>query len=318
MAKMFYSLEEAAQALGMDEDAVRDMAAKGELQQFRDRDKLMFKREQIDKLATDRGQSQDSGSLPLTPEVSSSDDTDAIQIEADDQESAKEDPKQATGISVFDAGEIELADPMAQTQITNPPATEDEIALESVGSGSGLLDLTRESDDTSLGAELLDEIYPGSESAESGVGLGASGIGGSALGASGIGGSALGASAFGTSSAGSGVFDASMQLEPSGSGLENMQAQPATAMPVMPISDAADEADPAGAGMGGGFLIGAFAALLIAAFAIVPFVLGKPDSLSGALIEDGSPTMLYLVCGVVLVLSIIMGAVGFIVGRMRA
>jgi hypothetical protein len=36
--------------------------------------------------------------------------------------------------------------------------------LEGVGSGgSGLLDLTRESDDTSLGAELLDEIYPGGE-----------------------------------------------------------------------------------------------------------------------------------------------------------
>ena len=30
-----------------------------------------------------------------------------------------------------------------------------------MGSGSGLLDLTRESDDTSLGAELLDEIAPG-------------------------------------------------------------------------------------------------------------------------------------------------------------
>ena len=32
-------------------------------------------------------------------------------------------------------------------------------------SGSGLMDLTRESDDTSLGAELLDEIYPGEEEA---------------------------------------------------------------------------------------------------------------------------------------------------------
>jgi hypothetical protein len=34
------------------------------------------------------------------------------------------------------------------------------VNLEGVGSGSGLLDLTRESDDTSLGAELLDEIAP--------------------------------------------------------------------------------------------------------------------------------------------------------------
>ena len=41
----------------------------------------------------------------------------------------------------------------------------DQINLEGVGSGSGLLDLTRESDDTSLGAELLDEIGPGGSAA---------------------------------------------------------------------------------------------------------------------------------------------------------
>jgi hypothetical protein len=51
------------------------------------------------------------------------------------------------------------ADPMAQTAIN--PAVNEQVNLEGVGSGSGLLDLTRESDDTSLGAELLDEITPG-------------------------------------------------------------------------------------------------------------------------------------------------------------
>jgi hypothetical protein len=65
------------------------------------------------------------------------------------------------GINVFTADDsIEHADPGAQTAIT--PA--DQVNLEGVGSGSGLLDLTRESDDTSLGAELLDEITPGSKS----------------------------------------------------------------------------------------------------------------------------------------------------------
>ncbi len=63
------------------------------------------------------------------------------------------------GINVFGADEVEHADPMAQTAIT--PGVRDQINLEGVGSGSGLLDLTRESDDTSLGAELLDEITPG-------------------------------------------------------------------------------------------------------------------------------------------------------------
>ncbi|MBI5724040.1 MAG: hypothetical protein HZA50_08790 [Planctomycetes bacterium] len=62
------------------------------------------------------------------------------------------------GMSIFDDDEldIETADPMAKTQVA--PSLEDQIALEGVGSGSGLLDLTRESDDTSLGAEVLDHI----------------------------------------------------------------------------------------------------------------------------------------------------------------
>ena len=62
------------------------------------------------------------------------------------------------GINVFSADDsFEAADPSAQTAIT----PQDQVNLEGVGSGSGLLDLTRESDDTSLGAELLDEIAPG-------------------------------------------------------------------------------------------------------------------------------------------------------------
>ncbi len=65
------------------------------------------------------------------------------------------------GISVFDDDELAItADPMGETQIS---ATVPE--LESGGSGSGLLDLTREKDDTSLGAELLGAISPG-EAAE--------------------------------------------------------------------------------------------------------------------------------------------------------
>lgn len=70
----------------------------------------------------------------------------------------------APSVSVFDdSGLSAEVDPLAKTRIT--PAVDQEVALDSVGSGSGLLDLTRESDDTSLGAELLDVISP-TESAE--------------------------------------------------------------------------------------------------------------------------------------------------------
>jgi hypothetical protein len=64
------------------------------------------------------------------------------------------------GIDVFHADEVEKVDPSAQTVVAKSKVG-DQLSLEGgVGSGSGLLDLTRESDDTSLGAELLDEISP--------------------------------------------------------------------------------------------------------------------------------------------------------------
>jgi hypothetical protein len=64
------------------------------------------------------------------------------------------------GLGIFgDEADLD-ADPLEKTQITG--AGSDQISLEGTGTGSGLLDLTRESDDTSLG-EVLDEIYPGEE-----------------------------------------------------------------------------------------------------------------------------------------------------------
>jgi hypothetical protein len=65
------------------------------------------------------------------------------------------------GINVFGTDDVGFADPSAQTAISSRAAMEGTgVNLETVGSGSGLLDLTRESDDTSLGA-VLDEIGPG-------------------------------------------------------------------------------------------------------------------------------------------------------------
>src|SRR3954468_20455169 len=69
------------------------------------------------------------------------------------------------GITVFDFDDSQKVDPSAQTAIN--PSVQDQINLEGVGSGSGLLDLTRESDDTSLGA-VFDELTPGSRRTPSG------------------------------------------------------------------------------------------------------------------------------------------------------
>lgn len=63
------------------------------------------------------------------------------------------------GISVFDDADLEIAaDPMAKTLMTGG---DEDLRLDGSGGGSGLLDLTRESDDTSLGAELLEGIDMG-------------------------------------------------------------------------------------------------------------------------------------------------------------
>ncbi|MCP4377162.1 MAG: helix-turn-helix domain-containing protein [bacterium] len=149
-SKMYYTEQEAADLLGVSVDGLEQFVKDQRLQVFKDGDKNMYKGQEVEALAGD------SGEIELTPAE------DVISLsDADDLGStdAKEDTViTAEGISIFDEEdlEIETADPMAKTQMA--PSLEDQIALDGVGSGSGLLDLTQESDDTSLGAELLDHI----------------------------------------------------------------------------------------------------------------------------------------------------------------
>ena len=83
------------------------------------------------------------------------------------------------GINVFGTDDVGFADPSAQTAMASRAANEGTgVNLETVGSGSGLLDLTRESDDTSLGA-VLDEIGPGAT--RTAVAVGGTDMGSAAL-----------------------------------------------------------------------------------------------------------------------------------------
>jgi hypothetical protein len=89
---------------------------------------------------------------------------DAISLDEVDKDAIRGMKKDDTvitniGISVFDEEDIEIAaDPMAKTLMTG---ADEHLGLDGSGGGSGLLDLTRESDDTSLGAELLEGIDMG-------------------------------------------------------------------------------------------------------------------------------------------------------------
>ncbi len=108
-----------------------------------------------------------SGELQLEDSAAAkslTDSSDALSLEEVDHtavEGMKKDDTVITniGISVFDDDDLEIAaDPMAKTVLTGG---DEHLGLEGSGAGSGLLDLTRESDDTSLGAELLEGIDMG-------------------------------------------------------------------------------------------------------------------------------------------------------------
>jgi hypothetical protein len=157
MAKLFYTLEEAAAKLKKSEADVKALVSSGQLQEFRDRDKLMFKVDQVNLLAggDDDSSASASGVIPLAE----SGELGTISLASDSGSGMNlESPKEQTGISIFDADQTEEADPSAVTQVTESAPTE--LSLETVGSGSGLLDLTREADDTSLGQDLLEEVAP--------------------------------------------------------------------------------------------------------------------------------------------------------------
>ncbi|MEO1008830.1 MAG: hypothetical protein AAFX79_09690 [Planctomycetota bacterium] len=178
MAKLFYSLDETCQKLGKSEDEVMALVESNQLSKFVDGDKLIFKVDQVDLLAS--GDDDDGG-------LGFADDEPAIGLETDDSgvlgfaddEPAAGEAKEQTGISIFDVDETEEADAAAQTQITSAPSFGMETHGDPAASGSGLLDMTREADDTSLGADLLEDFGAGDGEAST-VGEGAE-VGGGAL-----------------------------------------------------------------------------------------------------------------------------------------
>jgi hypothetical protein len=201
MAKMFYTLDETKAALGKNEEEIKQLTREGRLREFRDGPRLMFKADQVESLKSeiggdqiDLGPSDTGGPIGLVDSKGASGSMISL---ADSDVSAKPGKgdtamagdiglsgsaggipspgrsRSGSGINLLGPDES-AADPMAQTAISG---SSDQVNIEGVGSGSGLLDLTRESDDTSLGAELLDEIAPG-------AGVGAAGTrAGTAMGA---------------------------------------------------------------------------------------------------------------------------------------
>lgn len=164
MAKMFYTLEEAASKLGMTESEVQNLAESGQLQEFRDRERLMFKVDQVDLLAGDDGdddvQLADTGA-GLEPISLSSSNTGS-------NLSASSNPNEGTGVSIFDPEDDSAADANAETLVTSGIGGlgGSGFNMDAGASGSGLAQLAFEPDDTSLGGNLLDASNAGDSQAD--------------------------------------------------------------------------------------------------------------------------------------------------------
>jgi len=181
MAKSFYSADEASAKLGVSADELANLVRSGKIREFRDAGTVHYKAQDVDKLAPADAAGASDTEIVLEPADESDillapSSSDVLSLEEAEPEDApggtraggdKKKDKEGTvvssvGVSVFDDDELdEVVDPLAQTAISDVA----DLGLEGAGSGSGILDLTRESDDTSLGSELLDEIYSGEEEA---------------------------------------------------------------------------------------------------------------------------------------------------------
>ena len=196
MAKMFYNAEEAARELGVSQDQLKDWVREGKLREFRDAGSVNYKVDDVGKLASQakpaspapvEDEADESGEILLEPVEDSNVElapsgSDVISLEDTSMRgdtatgaTAVGRLKESTvvpsiGVNVFDDDDVgEEVDPLAQTAVTDLAG----LGIDGgAGSGSGILDLTRESDDTSLGRELLDEIYTDDNEGASAVQMG--------------------------------------------------------------------------------------------------------------------------------------------------
>lgn len=187
MAVKYYTLQEVMEKLGKSEQQVKDLVKEGTLRQYLDKGQPLFDQTQVDALAADQ-----QGLLDLTAAGTDFDlqleETAEIKLEPDEEETPSAPKKESEGgFGLSMAGEENLssddtrassmginvldesdegyklaADTKGETsagELEEIESLDADANLESVGSGSGLLDLSLQADDTSLGA-VLDDILP--------------------------------------------------------------------------------------------------------------------------------------------------------------
>jgi len=186
---MFYSIQEVAAKLGKTEDEVRQIVKSGRLREFRDGPNLLFKVDEVNSLLSDtsftgvkptpaaekpaapKSAEAEAEDILLAPDTPEKEDkelqlTDAdtqiveegIKVLGDTDSLAKEGSEET-----FKSSGETPASPGKEASLEE---IEKDVSLDTFGSGSGLLDLSLQADDTSLGG-ILDEIYtPGTGGGE--------------------------------------------------------------------------------------------------------------------------------------------------------
>ncbi len=278
MAKMFYTLEEASSKLGMSEEEVQNLAESGQLQEFRDRDRLMFKVDQVDLLAgDDEGDADEEigladsgpGLEPLSLSSSGTGTSPGLDMSGTNE---------GTGISIFDAEEG-AADANEETLVTGGLGGSG-FAMDAGGSGSGLAQMAFEPDDTSLGSNLLDNL--GDDSMADGSLAGGTAAGGTAAGA---------------------LFETT-----SGEPDFGAAAPAAVAMGAMPMGEAYDGA---ASGLFGGIALAMFA-MVLTAMGIM--ILGMSGG-SASVLSQVNQTVIWGVLGGGFLAMLVLGGIGWVALR---
>jgi hypothetical protein len=186
MAGMFYSLKEVAEKLNKTEEEIKQIVQQGKLREFRDGPNLLFKVDEVEALMSDTDIM--SPKEPSAAPKEQAGEADEIVLAPEPPETA---PEEKAGLTDADTvvaaggtdvlGETGAAGKTAgdtagqagpdETFLVSSDETsvdssakeslekiEEDVSLDSFGSGSGLLDLSLQADDTSLGG-ILDEIY---------------------------------------------------------------------------------------------------------------------------------------------------------------
>jgi len=272
--KMFYTAEEAAEKLGKTVDELLAMAKRGEIQEFKQGDKVAFKVEQINLLAND---DDDFGDIPLALDDSAAGSgIDLADSFAPAKSAAPAPPSAPAPSSLMDSSEETGISAFEASRFGQPATSDSGISLETVGSGSGLLDLTRESEDTQLGADLIAATFDDDSSVEPIANA-------------------------------SGLFEAA-GVESGGNAVVGTVAPMAAGMAMMPM--VAESYDGKWSGLTVGLMVGASAALVMVSIIIATMSGGGASALATT-VADNLPVWGGGLAGV----TLISGLVGFFIGK---